>query len=212
MSKLYMKQLNDIQNHIKGIQLPDRYFLKNCENNVCIEISVISMSDEDDYSSRIEAEIIGNSGNIGKIFNMAIFHDMFEKYSYRKADYTSNLELIKRDETGKEVTEAKMYNCIISDYMPDDNKFSFSADYVTMINNDSICPIADKFMKNITNTMMGGYLGHCYGYGDYDDYFYEDDDYFFEEEHNYYDKDSVKKDIIHSKDSVKINNLALLYL
>lgn len=205
MNKLYMKQLKDIQNHIKGIQSLDRYFLKNCENNACIEISDISMSDEDDYSSRIEAEIIGNCGNIGKIFNMAIFHDMFEKYSYRKTDYTSNLELIKRDETGKETTEAKMYNCMISDYIPDD-KFSFSADYVIRINNDSICSTVDKFMKNKMNTMMCGY-----GYGDWDDYFYEGDDYSIEE-HNYYDKGLVKKDIIHSKDSVKINNLALLYL
>jgi len=68
------------------------------------------MTNESYSASTIDATIINDTGSIGKVFNLAILHDMFEKLSYRKADYVSDLILYKRDKNGKETKEMELFN------------------------------------------------------------------------------------------------------
>ena len=153
----------------------------------------MSITNESYSASTIDATIINDTGSIGKVFNLAILHDMFDKLSYRKADYVSDLILYKRDKNGKETREMELFNCMIHSYCSEDSTISFTADYIIRdFNEGSSCSMADNIMKaNITDAKLTKTLDY---YEEFDHLFDDDDD-----------------EITISKVE-EINNLALLYL
>ena len=159
----------------------------------------MSMANESYSASTIDATIINDTGSIGKVFNLAILHDMFEKLSYRKADYVSDLILYKRDKNGKETKEMELFNCMIHSYCSEDSSISFTADHIIRdFNEGSSCSMADNIMKaNITDAKLT--LDSCS---------WETLDYYEEINHLFDDDD----DEVTISKVEEINNLALLYL
>ena len=158
--------------------------------------------------SYIDASIINDTGSIGKVFNLAVLHDMFEKLSYRKADYVSDLILYKKDEIGKETKEMELFNCMIHSYCTEDSTISFTADHITRpFNEGSACSIADNIMKtNITEAKL---TLDSWKTSDYNEEFNHLFDY--NEEFNHLFDDDDDDEVTISKVE-EINNLALLYL
>ena len=155
----------------------------------------MSMANESYSVSTIDATIINDTGSIGKVFNLAILHDMFEKLSYRKADYVSDLILYKRDKNGKETREMELFNCMIHSYCSEDSTISFTADHIIRdFNEGSSCSMADNIMKanNVKLTLDS----------------WKTLDYYEEFNHLFDDDD----DEITISKVEEINNLALLYL
>ena len=157
----------------------------------------MSMANESYSVSTIDATIINDTGSIGKVFNLAILHDMFEKLSYRKADYVSDLILYKRDKNGKETREMELFNCMIHSYCSEDSTISFTADHIIRdFNEGSSCSMADNIMKaNITDAKLT----------------LDSLDY-YEEFNHLFDNDDDDDDEITISEVKEINNLALLYL
>lgn len=158
----------------------------------------MSMANESYSVSTIDATIINDTGGIGKVFNLAILHDMFEKLSYRKADYVSDLILYKRDKNGKETREMELFNCMIHSYCSEDSTISFTADHIIRdFNEGSSCSMADNIMKanNVKLTLDS----------------WKTLDY-YEEFNHLFDDDDEDDDKITISKVKEINNLALLYL
>ena len=160
----------------------------------------MSMTNESYSTSTIDATIINDTGSIGKVFNLAILHDMFEKFSYRKADYVSDLILYKRDKNGKETREMELFNCMIHSYCSEDSTISFTADHINIIrdfNEGSSCSMADNIMKaNITDAKLTLDSWKTLDYYEEFNHLFDDDD----------------DDEITISKVEEINNLALLYL
>jgi hypothetical protein len=157
----------------------------------------MSMANESYSASTIDATIINDTGSIGKVFNLAILHDMFEKFSYRKADYVSDLILYKKDKSGKETKEMELFNCMIQSYCTEDSTISFTADHIIRhFNEGSSCSMADNIMKaNITEDKI---ILNSWKTLDY----YEEFNHLFDD-----DDDEITNSKVE-----EINNLALLYL
>lgn len=157
----------------------------------------MSMANESYSASTIDATIINDTGSIGKVFNLAILHDMFEKFSYRKADYVSDLILYKKDNSGKETKEMELFNCMIHSYCTEDSTISFTADHIIRhFNEGSSCSMADNIMKaNITEDKITLNSWKTLDYYEEFNHLFDDDD-----------------DEITNSEVEEINNLALLYL
>ena len=82
MGKFFIDSPWQIQNVTYQSISKERYFLECKDNGVRIEITDMSMANESYSASTIDATIINDTGSIGKVFNLAILHDMFEKFSY----------------------------------------------------------------------------------------------------------------------------------
>jgi hypothetical protein len=160
----------------------------------------MSMANESYSASTIDATIINDTGSIGKVFNLAILHDMFEKLSYRKADYVSDLILYKKDKSGKETKEMELFNCIIQSYCTEDSTISFTADHIIRhFNEGSSCSMADNIMKaNITEDKITLNSWKTLDY-------YEEFNHLFDDDDDNDDEPTISK-------VEEINNLALLYL
>jgi hypothetical protein len=160
----------------------------------------MSMANESYSASTIDATIINDTGSIGKVFNLAILHDMFEKLSYRKADYVSDLILYKKDKNGKETKEMELFNCMIHSYCTEDSTISFTADHIIRhFNEGSSCSMADNIMKaNITEDKI---ILNSWKTLDY----YEEFNHLFDDDDDNDDEQTISK-------VEEINNLALLYL
>ena len=168
----------------------ERYFLECKDNGARIEITDMAMTNESYSASTIDATIINDTGSIGKVFNLAILHDMFEKFSYRKADYVSDLILYKKDKSGKETKEMELFNCMIHSYCTENSTISFTADHIIRhFNEGSSCSMADNIMKDVTEVKI---TLDCY----------EDFNHLFDD-----DDDEITINKVE-----EINNLALLYL
>lgn len=157
----------------------------------------MSMANESYSASTIDATIINDTGSIGKVFNLAILHDMFEKLSYRKADYVSDLILYKKDKSGKETKEMELFNCMIHSYCTEDSTISFTVDHIIRhFNEGSSCSMADNIMKaNITEDKITLNSWKTLDYYEEFNHLFDDDD-----------------DEITNSKVEEINNLALLYL
>jgi hypothetical protein len=160
----------------------------------------MSMTNESYSASAIDAIIINDTGSIGKVFNLAILHDMFEKFSYRKADYVSDLILYKKDKNGKETKEMELFNCMIHSYCTEDSTISFTADHIIRhFNEGSSCSMADNIMKaNITEDKITLNSWKTLDY-------YEEFNHLFDDDDDNDDEPTISK-------VEEINNLALLYL
>lgn len=195
MGKFFIDSPWQIQNVTYQPISKERYFLECKNNGARIEIIDMSMANESYSVSTIDATIINDTGSIGKVFNLAILHDMFEKLSYRKADYVSDLILYKRDKNGKETREMELFNCMIHSYCSEDSTISFTADHIIRdFNEGSSCSMADNIMKanNVKLTLDS----------------WKTLDYYEEFNHLFDDDD----DEITISKVEEINNLALLYL
>lgn len=157
----------------------------------------MSMANESYSASTIDATIINDTGSIGKVFNLAILHDMFEKLSYRKADYVSDLILYKKDKSGKETKEMELFNCMIHSYCTEDSTISFTADHIIRhFNEGSSCSMADNIMKaTITEDKITLNSWKTLDYYEEFNHLFDDDD----------DEPTISE-------VEEINNLALLYL
>ena len=197
MGKFFIDSPWQIQNVTYQPIPKERYFLECKDNGARIEITDMSMANESYSSSTIDATIINDTGSIGKVFNLAILHDMFEKLSYRKADYVSDLILYKKDNSGKETKEMELFNCMIQSYCTEDSTISFTADHIIRhFNEGSSCSMADNIMKaNITEDKI---ILNSWKTLDY----YEEFNHLFDD-----DDDEITNSKVE-----EINNLALLYL
>ena len=157
----------------------------------------MAMDNESFSASTIDATIINDTGSIGKVFNLAILHDMFEKFSYRKADYVSDLILYKKDKSGKETKEMELFNCMIHSYCTEDSTISFTADHIIRhFNEGSSCSMADNIMKaTITEDKITLNSWKTLDYYEEFNHLFDDDD----------DEPTISE-------VEEINNLALLYL
>ena len=200
MGKFFIDSPWQIQNVAYQPISKERYFLECKNNGARIEITDMSMTNESYSTSTIDATIINDTGSIGKVFNLAILHDMFEKFSYRKADYVSDLILYKRDKNGKETREMELFNCMIHSYCSEDSTISFTADHINIIrdfNEGSSCSMADNIMKaNITDAKLTLDSWKTLDYYEEFNHLFDDDD----------------DDEITISKVEEINNLALLYL
>lgn len=197
MGKFFIDSPWQIQNVTYQPIPKERYFLECKNNGARIEITDMSMANESYSASTIDATIINDTGSIGKVFNLAILHDMFEKLSYRKTDYVSDLILYKKDKNGKETKEMELFNCMIHSYCTEDSTISFTADHIIRhFNEGSSCSMADNIMKaNITEDKI---ILNSWKTLDY-----------YEEFNHLFDDDD---DEITNSEVEEINNLALLYL
>ena len=197
MGKFFIDSPWQIQNVTYQPIPKERYFLECKDNGARIEITDMSMTNESYSASAIDATIINDTGSIGKVFNLAILHDMFEKLSYRKADYVSDLILYKKDKSGKETKEMELFNCMIHSYCTEDSTISFTADHIIRhFNEGSSCSMADNIMKaNITEDKI---ILNSWKTLDY----YEEFNHLFDD-----DDDEITNSKVE-----EINNLALLYL
>lgn len=197
MGKFFIDSPWQIQNVTYQPISKERYFLECKDNGARIEITDMSMANESYSSSTIDATIINDTGSIGKVFNLAILHDMFEKLSYRKADYVSDLILYKKDKSGKETKEMELFNCMIQSYCTEDSTISFTADHIIRhFNEGSSCSMADNIMKaNITEDKITLNSWKTLDYYEEFNHLFDDDD-----------------DEITNSKVEEINNLALLYL
>lgn len=197
MGKFFIDSPWQIQNVTYQPISKERYFLECKDNGARIEITDMSMANESCSASTIDATIINDTGSIGKVFNLAILHDMFEKFSYRKADYVSDLILYKKDNSGKETKEMELFNCMIHSYCTEDSNISFTADHIIRhFNEGSSCSIADNIMKaNITEAKLTLDSWKTLDYYEEFNHLFDDDD----------DEITISK-------VEEINNLALLYL
>lgn len=197
MGKFFIDSPWQIQNVTYQPIPKERYFLECKDNGARIEITDMSMTNESYSASAIDAIIINDTGSIGKVFNLAILHDMFEKLSYRKADYVSDLILYKKDKSGKETKEMELFNCMIHSYCTEDSTISFTADHIIRhFNEGSSCSMADNIMKaNITEDKI---ILNSWKTLDY----YEEFNHLFDD-----DDDEITNSKVE-----EINNLALLYL
>ena len=197
MGKLFLDSPWKIQNVTYQTISKERYFLECKDNGARIEITDMSMANESYSASTIDATIINDTGSIGKVFNLAILHDIFEKFSYRKADYVSDLILYKKDKSGNETKEMELFNCMIQSYCTEDSTISFTADHIIRhFNEGSSCSMADNIMKaTITEDKIT--LNSWKTLDDYEEFnhLFDDDD-----------------DEITNSEVEEINNLALLYL
>lgn len=200
MGKFFIDSPWQIQNVTYQPISKERYFLECKNNGARIEITDMSMTNESYSASTIDATIINDTGSIGKVFNLAILHDMFEKLSYRKADYVSDLILYKRDKNGKETREMELFNCMIHSYCSEDSTISFTADHIIRdFNEGSSCSMADNIMKaNITDAKLTLDSWKTLDY--------------YEEFNHLFDDDDDGDDEIAISNVEEINNLALLYL
>ena len=200
MGKFFIDSPWQIQNVTYQPISKERYFLECKNNGARIEITDMSMANESYSVSTIDATIINDTGSIGKVFNLAILHDMFEKLSYRKADYVSDLILYKRDKNGKETREMELFNCMIHSYCSEDSTISFTADhFIRDFNEGSSCSMADNIMKaNITDAKLTLDSWKTLDY--------------YEEFNHLFDNDDDDDDKITISKVEEINNLALLYL
>ena len=157
----------------------------------------MAMDNESFSASTIDATIINDTGSIGKVFNLAILHDMFGKFSYRKADYVSDLILYKKDKSGKETKEMELFNCMIHSYCTEDSTISFTADHIIRhFNEGSSCSMADNIMKaTITEDKITLNSWKTLDYYEEFNHLFDDDD----------DEPTISE-------VEEINNLALLYL
>lgn len=197
MGKFFIDSPWQIQNVTYQPIPKERYFLECKDNGARIEITDMSMANESYSASTIDATIINDTGSIGKVFNLAILHDMFEKLSYRKADYVSDLILYKKDKSGKETKEMELFNCMIQSYCTEDSTISFTADHIIRhFNEGSSCSMADNIMKaNITEDKITLNSWKTLDYYEEFNHLFDDDD-----------------DEITNSKVEEINNLALLYL
>ena len=197
MGKFFIDSPWQIQNVTYQPIPKERYFLECKDNGARIEITDMSMANERYSASTIDATIINDTGSIGKVFNLAILHDMFEKLSYRKADYVSDLILYKKDNSGKETKEMELFNCMIHSYCTEDSTISFTADHIIRhFNEGSSCSMADNIMKaNITEDKITLNSWKTLDYYEEFNHLFDDDD-----------------DEITNSKVEEINNLALLYL
>lgn len=197
MGKLFLDSPWQIQNVTYQPIPKERYFLECKDNGARIEITDMSMANESYSASTIDATIINDTGSIGKVFNLAILHDIFEKLSYRKADYVSDLILYKKDNSGKETKEMELFNCMIQSYCTEDSTISFTADHIIRhFNEGSSCSMADNIMKaNITEDKITLNSWKTLDYYEEFNHLFDDDD----------DEITISK-------VEEINNLALLYL
>ena len=197
MGKFFIDSPWQIQNVTYQPIPKERYFLECKDNGARIEITDMSMANESYSASTIDATIINDTGSIGKVFNLAILHDMFEKFSYRKADYVSDLILYKKDNSGKETKEMELFNCMIHSYCTEDSTISFTADHIIRhFNEGSSCSMADNIMKaNITEDKITLNSWKTLDYYEEFNHLFDDDD----------DEITISK-------VEEINNLALLYL
>ena len=197
MGKFFIDSPWQIQNVTYQPISKERYFLECKDNGARIEITDMSMANESYSASTIDATIINDTGSIGKVFNLAILHDMFEKLSYRKADYVSDLILYKKDKSGKETKEMELFNCMIHSYCTEDSTISFTADHIIRhFNEGSSCSMADNIMKaNITEDKI---ILNSWKTLDY----YEEFNHLFDDDNDEITNSKVEE----------INNLALLYL
>ena len=197
MGKLFLDSPWKIQNVTYQTISKERYFLECKDNGARIEITDMFMANESYSASTIDATIINDTGSIGKVFNLAILHDIFEKFSYRKADYVSDLILYKKDKSGNETKEMELFNCMIQSYCTEDSTISFTADHIIRhFNEGSSCSMADNIMKaTITEDKIT--LNSWKTLDDYEEFnhLFDDDD-----------------DEITNSEVEEINNLALLYL
>ena len=200
MGKFFIDSPWQIQNVTYQPISKERYFLECKDNGARIEITDMSMANESYSASTIDATIINDTGSIGKVFNLAILHDMFEKLSYRKADYVSDLILYKRDKNGKETREMELFNCMIHSYCTGDSTISFTADHIIRdFNEGSSCSMADNIMKaNITDVKLTLDSWKTLDY-------YEGFNHLFDDDDDDDDEITISK-------VEEINNLALLYL
>ena len=197
MGKFFIDSPWQIQNVTYQPISKEHYFLECKDNGARIEITDMSMANESYSASTIDATIINDTGSIGKVFNLAILHDIFEKLSYRKADYVSDLILYKRDKNGKETKEMELFNCMIQSYCTEDSTISFTADHIIRhFNEGSSCFMADNIMKaNITEDKI---ILNSWKTLDY----YEEFNHLFDDDNDEITNSKVEE----------INNLALLYL
>ena len=197
MGKFFIDSPWQIQNVTYQPISKEHYFLECKDNGARIEITDMSMANESYSASTIDATIINDTGSIGKVFNLAILHDMFEKLSYRKADYVSDLILYKKDKSGKETKEMELFNCMIHSYCTEDSTISFTADHIIRhFNEGSSCSMADNIMKaNITEDKITLNSWKTLDYYEEFNHLFDDDD-----------------DEITNSEVEEINNLALLYL
>ena len=197
MGKFFIDSPWQIQNVTYQPISKEHYFLECKDNGARIEITDMSMANESYSASAIDATIINDTGSIGKVFNLAILHDMFEKFSYRKADYVSDLILYKKDSSGKETKEMELFNCMIQSYCTEDSTISFTADHIIRhFNEGSSCSMADNIMKaNITEAKITLDSWKTLDY-------YEEFNHLFDDDNDEITINKVEE----------INNLALLYL
>ena len=197
MGKFFIDSPWQIQNVTYQPISKEHYFLECKDNGARIEITDMSMANESYSASTIDATIINDTGSIGKVFNLAILHDMFEKLSYRKADYVSDLILYKKDKSGKETKEMELFNCMIHSYCTEDSTISFTADHIIRhFNEGSSCSMADNIMKaTITEDKITLNSWKTLDYYEEFNHLFDDDD----------DEPTISE-------VEEINNLALLYL
>ena len=197
MGKFFIDSPWQIQNVTYQPISKEHYFLECKDNGARIEITDMSMANESYSASTIDATIINDTGSIGKVFNLAILHDMFEKFSYRKADYVSDLILYKKDKSGKETKEMELFNCMIHSYCTENSTISFTADHIIRhFNEGSSCSMADNIMKaTITEDKITLNSWKTLDYYEEFNHLFDDDD----------DEPTISE-------VEEINNLALLYL
>ena len=197
MSNFFIDSPWRIQNATYQPISKERYFLECKDNGARIEITDMAMDNESFSASTIDATIINDTGSIGKVFNLAILHDMFEKFSYRKADYVSDLILYKKDKNGKETKEMELFNCMIHSYCTENSTISFTADHIIRhFNEGSSCSMADNIMKaTITEDKITLNSWKTLDYYEEFNHLFDDDD----------DEPTISE-------VEEINNLALLYL